>query len=305
MKLNIKSLKITREAVILGLLALLCLLYILFRDNGRMNYSLPEFKPLETDQFTSLQLDRPGLSPVVLEKAEGQWRVQTDGFAADPGKVGRILEFLTTVEPVDLVSQSGNPSRYDLDEEHRITLTGFHGESRIREIYLGKLSSSENYTYVQFLGDKNVYTLRGTLKSVTGLEAGEFRDKTVMKIDRNDINRIAFTGAGDTAVLARGGDDSWSDLSGNVRDAGEVTDLLGRFSNLTCLRFLDSPPEGPETSAFTLSGTREYTLTLYPKTDEGYPAVSSEASGPFLLTGYTGDTLLQFFQSPSGDSPGD
>ncbi|MBI9102212.1 MAG: DUF4340 domain-containing protein [Spirochaetales bacterium] len=289
------------EYIILGVTALACLLYIGFRDTSEINYTLPSFRMISRDDFTKMEITGGQSSLLSIEKSDAGWMIAEGSYPADSGKVNKLLDAVEDVVPVDLVSQAGSHGRYDLDDEKKIILKAWNGDRLVREIHFGKLSSSGNYNYVLFPGDKNVYTLRGNLRGTLDASSEEYRDKTVMQLNRNDIIKITHTESGLTRFVSKGAGDAWTYGSGEEVSSEAVNALLGNLSNLKASKFLDSKPAGAAMT-FTITTSTENTLTLYPKTDEGYPAESSYHNHPFMITSYTGDKLIEAFYPPEDES---
>ena len=284
-----------KELIVLGIVALGCLLYIGFRERGELNYTLPSFPVIATDEFTALEIISPEGKTVRIERKGTRWLL-SDQYPADPSEVNRILNALETITPVDLVSESEKYGRYELDEEHRYTVKAYKEENLVREIHLGKPSSSENYNYVLFPGNKNVYTLRGALVKTARKEEKTFRDKVVLQINRNSISEISYSATGQDILITKGGDEEWKDQDENPWDSQKVQELLGRFTALRAEDFPDAPPpKGGEIAVITLRGEKESALTLFEKGDDGYPALSSDYPFPVIISEYTGDSILTDF----------
>jgi len=280
------------EGAVLAVLALVSLLTIGLRDRGVRNYTLPVFPVISPDQFSLLEIIPPRGEPVIITKTGSQWLLDDD-YPAAPSTVDRILDALATLEPVDLVSDSGNYGRYDLEDDQRYTLKAYKGENLVREIYLGKPSSSENYNYVQFPGSRGVYTLRGALIKTLRQEPVSYRDTQVLQVNRSAVTRIETEMAGVRTVAIKGPEDQWTTPEGEPRDAAPIQELLGRLTSLNAVAFPESiPGAGDELAVIRLSGGKDQSLTLFEKTVDGYPARSSGYPFPFVISAYTGDALI-------------
>ena len=293
------------EYIILGIVAAGSILYIGLREKSDINYKLPDFRLISRDDFTKIEISGNVAAVLEFVKEADGW-ILTDGkYPAESGKINKLLDAVEEVVPVDLVSQAGSHSRYDLDDETKIVLKAWNGDRLIREIDFGKLSTSGNYNYVLFPGDKNVYTLRGNLSTTLESPADDFRDKKIFQLNRNDIIKLAYSdpAGGLSTVLTKSGDDQWIDETGTAFDSTKVSTILGTLSSLHCTEYLDSPPSGTGITIKVTTST-ENVLTLYSKKEAGYPASSSAGSHPFLLTAYTGDTLIDAFTSSTGPLPG-
>lgn len=285
-----------KEFIILGIIALSCLLYIAFRSQGDLKYALPTFPSISSDEFTSLAIIPPEGETFRINKVDGTWRI-SDGYPASSTSVERLLEVLEKISPVDLVSESAKYDRYELDGNHRHTLMGYNGDNPIREIHFGKLSSSGNYNYVLFPGNKNVYTLRGSLISTLKGGAESFRERTILKTNRNTINEVSYAETGKDAIsITKNNEGLWNDSDGNAWETEKMDEFLGRFASLRAEGFLsDSPEDDTQLAVITLKGEKIFTLTIHQKEDDTYPVRSSEYPFPTTIAEYTGDAIINTF----------
>ena len=126
------------EYIILGAIALVCVLYIGLRDSSEINYTLPTFRMISREDFTRMEVSSAENPGVEFVKTSEEWFLSDGDYPADTGKVNKLLDALEEVVPVDMVSQSENYGRYDLDEENRFTLKAWNGE---RDLF-GKFTSA-------------------------------------------------------------------------------------------------------------------------------------------------------------------
>ncbi len=301
MKFNLTE-KDIRSFVILGIIALLCIIYISFRERGDINYTLPSFPELNTDEFSRLEILPPEGNPLSMEKNGGQW-ILSDSYPADPTVVNRMLDFLENPTPIDLVSESGKYGRYELDEEGRYTLRGYNEENLLREVFFGKTSSSNKYNYVLFPGHRSVYTVRGTMVETLSRDSELFRDKLVLELNRGTVTSIKYTADDqDDIVLTKNEEESWTDSDEVVWDTEKVNEILGRFTSLRATDFPENPPEEENAVAvLTLTGETVVTLRFFNQNDKGYPVIASSYPFPVIISSYVGDSILEGFTSESAE----
>lgn len=286
------------EIAILGALALISLIYLGVRDRGELNYSLPDFPEVSAEDITMIEISYPEGTNLSLGKKGTVWEL-SDGYPADENSVTTILTALEEFNPVDLVSESGNLGRYDLDEGSRYNVRAFRGDDLLREVYLGKTSSSGSYNYVLFPGSNKVYTLRGALVKTLDKPMDNFRSKKAMTVNRNAVIALELKSPEGVKVLTKGGDDKWINQDGLIWDDARVQDIIGRVATLQAVGFpSETPMAGTELATLTIRGDKVQTLTLYPPTAEGYIAVSSDYPHPVLITEYAGNTIQENFEVP-------
>lgn len=307
--------------ITLSILVVALGLYIVFRDTNKIQYQLPEVEPFQKDRITEITYKK-GDRTVTLRKDQETWTIQPDGFPADSSKVGRLVDAVAGVAPVDLVSDKKAYEKYSLNEQERIEVTVFGDEEQLTSFYLGKESSSGRYTYMKLPDDPNIYSAQGSLKRNFLFDESALRDKQVLSFNAEDITRIVFEDD-ETTVLTKllaendaapeeengsGGDAPaesaparddfvWKDEEGTIIENQKIDEWLKRAALLKCKNF-DSRPQNAEIiGVVTLTDVSDnrYTLTLYEKDENGYPATSSMTDYQFYLSPYIGETILELF----------
>jgi len=288
--------KILIELAILAAVALVSLIYIGVRDRGEINYKLPDFPAVSAEDMTRIDITYPDGSSIGMGKKGNSWEL-TDGYPADENTLSTILNALEEFTPVDLVSESGNPGRYELDEGNRYRVRAYRGDDLLREVFLGKTSASGSYNYVLFPGSDKIYTLRGALVKTLDKPKDNFRSKKAMTVNRNAVVALELKTAEGLKVLTKGGDDQWVNQDGIIWDNAKVQDIIGRAATLQAVGFPSTTPiNGSEVATLTIRGDKVQTLTLYPPTQEGYIAISSDYPHPVLITEYAGNTIQENFR---------
>ncbi len=297
--------KIKKEFVILGLVIAALAAYLVQRSGDRTQYTLPTVAPLAAADVSRIQVTHAGQS-VVLVRSGDRWRIDPQGFAADPQKVKEILEAITGFGLTALVSESKNYPLYELDEEHRINVKAWQGEELKRDFDIGKTAPSFRHTFVRLAGDDRVYHGRDNIRFRFEGGVDDFRDKTVLAFDRSEITEIRITKGEAALTLSRspeqkkdaaagappaaGNRETWSSADGREAEGSAVAALLAALSDLKCASFIADREKSSFTQpVFTvaLKGAKEHTLSVFePTTPEGKerPAVSSGSDWPFLIS---------------------
>ena len=289
--------KIRKEFIILVAAAAALVLFLIIKPGDKINYKLPDITKLEKSEISSLEI--VSSSRIIrMEKEDETWVIKPEGFIAETSQVDKILDFIINLRAVDLISEAGLYERYELDEETRITLKGYSNGSLIREFHTGKVSDNYSYTYFLLPNDQNIYSTRDNIRSTINKDKDGFRDKTVLASNRNDITELAFSGNDIDITYRKTEDETWKTDTGETVDAAQISDLLSRLSSLKCSSWLNETPQTertPEGYNIAITGVIKQTLTIYGKTDEGYPAVSSDSDFPFILPVYTSERILEGF----------
>ena len=77
---------------------------------------------------------------------------------------------------------------------------------------------------------------------------------------------------------------TWTDNSGEPVERETIEELLATLSDLDAFSYADPGRlEGAPVFSITLTGAKTYTLEVFPRRDNLYPARSSENAYPFNL----------------------
>jgi len=221
----------------------------------------------------------------------------------------------------ELISESKNYQRYDLDAKDGIQLKCWAKDELIFEILIGKAAESFNHTFVKLPGNQAVYQAKGNFRKNFDMELGDFREKTVLAFDKETIGTLDIQAGGEAETYTKqetppdsaetkdgekpvaqdaGGKPKWVNANGEDADADKITSLISTLSNLKCEKFIEGKSKNDFSDpvhTLTLTGVKEYTLLLYAEMEvDGesfFPAVSSENDYPFLMTQWRSDNIMK------------
>lgn len=302
--------KLKKEYMILAVLIVALSLYLIFYKRDRTRYQLPELPEVPISEISRIEVSRPD-GTMVLEKKKDRWVFSAEGYAADAGRVGDILDAIGKLTLTALVSESKSYERYDLDKAKRISVKAWTGEGLRREFDAGKTAPSYRHTFVRIAGDDRVYHARGDFRGRLDRTVEDLRDKTVLKFAETEISRVDIREAQGSLTLTRkeapvevkAGDPGkaeegplpkaelgWQSSEGRAVEEARIEALLAALSNLKCTAFVyDRKKTDLVDPIYTLHlrGSKDYTLSIFAKRKEdekAYPAISSENDSPFLLS---------------------
>lgn len=295
--------------IVLGILIVALSLYLVLRQRDRMQYTIPELNSLSAQEIEVLEIEQPG-GVVTMARSGETWQIQPEGYRADPTAIGEMLKTVTDLRLTELVSVTGNYSRYDLDEQSRIRVTVFKHDKVLRSFDLGKRSPTYNHTFIRIDGDDRVFQTPGDPGGLFGLTKEDLRDRLVLSFDKDTITEIRAEGAGWTVNLIRTPKDStedqgfsgekkrftWRAETGEVWDAETIDELLNTLSALKAFRYREQGDrEGDPVFSITLTGQKLYTLDFFARQDNTYPASSSESEYPFALFYAITENIINVF----------
>ena len=117
------KIQINKEFLILFVIFAALPVYLSFQRTDRLHYELPRLDALDPGAITSLEIAFDSRS-VALSVRDGSWRIEPQGYPADPAKVHRMLSAITALSLTDLASESGSLERYGFGGQEKITVQG-------------------------------------------------------------------------------------------------------------------------------------------------------------------------------------
>ncbi len=303
-----------KEYIVLFILIAALAGYLYLQRTDRVNYEIPQIVAVDAGAITGIQIaSRDG--KVSLSKKDGSWYIEPMGYPADIAKVGRMLEPITNFTLTDLVSESGSFERYSLGEADRITVKAYAGTELRRSFDLGKAAPTQQHTFVTLPDDNRVFHAMGSFRRDFELAAADLRDMQVLSFPKDEITGVRISAQGKETILTRtevepageegesvDKDDAsprrivWKDAAGVEADKPEVDALLSGLSDLDCEGYLEDltrEQAGDPELTITLTGARDYTLSLHSARDAKTPATSSANDYVFVLPGYRQENIAK------------
>lgn len=322
--------KSKKEYIVIALAIILLSVYLFVRKTDQTEYLLPAITQVAASDITRIEIARHNGS-VILEKKDGKWRIQPKDYAADSGKVNTMLDDLSKLTLTALVSESKSYARYDLDPDKAVHVKAWAGERLARDIQIGKPASTYQHTFVRIGDNPDVYHARENLKNAFDQTAENLRDKTVLAFSQDEVKEISITQDGKQTVIKKSeappaaappeappapaagaapaeapapspatkpAEVQWVTDQGKITDLSKMSRLLSTLSHLSCDSYLDdkNPADlGMPVRTLVVQGKKNYTLSLYAKTDKDaktYIATSSEVPSVFTLSNYQAEPLM-------------
>jgi hypothetical protein len=310
--------KAKSEYIILGVVIAAMLLYLLLHNPNRINYQLPALPSITRAEIGRIAITKTG-ETIRLEKKDGQWLIQPQGFPSDPVKINAIVNAIFNLRLTALVSESRNYSPYGLDKENEIMVKAYKNEQVLREFSVGNAASTYSHTYVKLANDPRVFHARNSFRGDFDQKVDGLRDKTVLQFDKNEISAIEINSAGEKILFVKNVkpievkanekqpegqaapppvEESWLMADGKPGNLSELKSIIAQASQLACEQFIEDKTRNDfKEPIYTvlLKGRKEYRLAIYAKAEKeiSYPAVSSESPYPFLLSAYKAENIMK------------
>ena len=310
--------KIKKEFIILVAIIIALSLYLILRNPDRTNYRLPKVPAVAAKDISRIEISREGAS-IILKKELDIWHITPQRYLADAEKAEDMLDAISKLTLTALVSESKDYGRYDLTPDKKITVKAWTGDTLKRAFEVGKAATSFRHTFVKVDGDHRVYHAQDNFRDKFDQTLGDLRDKAVLSFNKEEIREIGLTKGEESIVLSRGElpaatdadqdpevrsqappktETVWKSADGKKAVESEVSGLLATLSGLRCDTYIDDRKKEDITdpiSTIQLKGAKEYTISIYDKTDKDekkYPAISSENDYPFLLSDWQAEKIM-------------
>lgn len=299
--------KIKKEYILLALLIASSVGYLVFQRADRMHYKLPVLEQVKADSISSIEIGREGKT-TVLKRQDKTWLITPQNWRADQTKVSEMLEALAHLTVTDLVSETRDYDRYELDNGKKATIRAFAGTVLRRDIIVGKAAPTYNHTYAMLPGDTRVYLVSGDIPRTFLVPPSDMRDMLVLSLTPPDIARIEIDHNGKKTTLIRsealqdktgnvskGETDgkakliTWHTETGRTVDKSEVDTFLAGLAKVYCGEYLDDAVKVDLKNPLTvlvMKGAEVHTLSIFRKTGDKVPALSSQSESPFVMPDY-------------------
>jgi len=324
--------KLKKEYIILVAIISALSLYLIMHNTKRIHYQLPEVPVVAPKDISKLEIVKAG-ETILLNKKENTWYVGPKEYPADSGKVKEMLEFVEQLTVTTLVSEAKSYDRYDLNDDKKIAVRVWTGDTLKLEFEIGKTATSYRHTFIKLAGDVRVYHAKGNFRDTFDQTTDTLRNMTVLAFSQVDIQQIQITKEKETIIVGRkqipievsvtedsGKSDKkaaeapktkmvWQTADGKEVDESSLDRLLASLAKIQCEKYINDKKKEDFISPvyeWKLQGTQEYTLAIFDKINkdaQNYPAISSENGYPFFLSDPQVDSLIkntdEIWQHPS------
>jgi hypothetical protein len=312
-----KSSKAKAEFIVLGIVIVALSLYLVLRNPNRINYQLPDLPPIIKAEISRIDIAKAG-QLIRLEKKDGQWWIQPQGFSSDQTKVSAIVDAIFNLSLTALVSESENYFPYGLDKENEIGVKAFKNGQVLREFSVGNVASTYSHTYVKLVNDPRVFHARNSFRGDFDQKIDGLRDKTVLKFDPNEISAIEISNPSEKILFTKNvkpvevkanekmpagqapppAEASWLMTDGQPGNNAELKGIIDQVSQLACEQFIEGKTKDDFKEpiySVLLKGRKDFILSIYRKAEKeiNYPVLSSESPYPFLLSSYSAENIMK------------
>ncbi len=172
----------------LGVIAFL-LLYLIVANNDKSSKNVPEIKGWEMES-TEILIDKKGESLLKIIKKDGKWLIGDAAYPADKNKVNKLETGIKDLKITDFVSRGPYYEKYNLTTGMAIRITIKSDSAVLRDILVGKKSSTNRSTYVKFPEKNEIYLASGSLTDEYNKDVADIRDMEIYKVDKSAVESL-------------------------------------------------------------------------------------------------------------------
>jgi hypothetical protein len=197
-----------------------------------------EFRDKKLTDLTTAQVVRAlvktSAGEMEFEKKADHWEIVKPLRArGDDQKIADLLAQITTAQIQQFVAEDrGDLRPYGLAEP-RGSVTLFTAEDKTGQTLqiggpAGAAEKDKDQVHVRFTARNAVYTLPKKIEEILALKPADLRDRHLVRIDPNILDRVTIDAAGKGKTVLARKDESWTIASRNNQPAnpGEVTRML-------------------------------------------------------------------------------
>ena len=170
------------------------------------------------------------------------------------------------------------------------------------------------YTFIKLEDDYRVYQAREDLRDIFSTDIDDIRDKTVLSFNSEEVENIYLKRDGKELAFNKKGMPSeeeegktvtrWETGDGKNIDAALMNSLLSDILGIKCSEYIydiNNVELGDPLYVIRVRDKNEHTLTVYPKKEDDYRAVSSDNPTPFSLYSWRIDNIIEKFDKMLGE----
>lgn len=303
-----------KEFAILFFIIAVLVFYIYSEKGEKTHYELPEITRIDADDISKITITKSG-EEITLVRENDKWFAGEQKYPADSTVIDNMVGNIAGLKLTALASESKSYSIYELDKDKRIEVEGYKGDELLRKIIIGKPAASYRHTFVMLDDDHRVFHAEGNIKNSFDKKVSDLRDRTVMRFS-DDITDLVIKKGDEEIKIARAsapvsvditGEEGearktqeagpkWTTADGRPVKESEIDGIINTLSSFQCDEFLeDETKDDFKSPIYTaaLAGVNTYTISIFEKTGDKYPAVSSESPYPFLIAEWKANKIMK------------
>ncbi len=248
--------------VLIILLALLAGIYLISEYSGSGDRTFKsQVVSLDTAKVDRIIIDNPASGRLIVSRKVAGWQLEASGktYTVEASAMRSLLIPLANMKSTGVAAISKDKhGDLQVNDSSGVHLLAMHGNKTLADLYFGKLSyqqpstavapkaqAMQQYqqqgkmiTYVREGGDETVYAVEGFLRSTYGKDVDDYRDKTLVKLNKDDVTRIDFDYAEKGSFSLGKNEGNWM-IEGQIADSTMTVRYLQKLSRQRAREFAD------------------------------------------------------------------
>ena len=193
------------------------------------------FASLQADTIDEVKVSTAAGDATTLKKEGGAWKItQPMDAQASESEVSGLTSALGQIEIVRVIDENPtNLNDYGLSNPRIEIDFKAAGDKDYRKLLVGEKSPTGSDLFAKRNDEKKVFLIPATQETSFNRTTFDFRDKTLLKFEREKVDALDITAGGKTLAIAKdGGEWKMSKPVQTKADFGSVEGLVGRLQTV-------------------------------------------------------------------------
>ncbi len=315
--------KKNKNGIYLLILIVLFGIYLLFKfvinTAPDSNFDLSMLS-VDTAKIAAITIKQPkDKDPLKLTETDGKWQVTQAGKTApaDESTIKGIYSVLAEMKIQNVAATSQDKwKEFQLTDSLATEVQLFDQAGQIlKDFYIGKFTYRQRnvyggmysnnvsgLTYVRLANRDESFIVRGFLPMSFNRDFNNFRNQTIVRLDKNAVENLSFTYPADTGFVVSKADSAvWMINKKDTADIKKVNQYLGMLSWVRDVKFDDNfTPSNDAVYTMQFSGKnfQPVTVRVYQKDSVNYIINSTQNPKTFFVSNKNG-TLKRLLKTVS------
>jgi hypothetical protein len=193
------------------------------------------FASLQADKIEEVKVSTVAGESTTLKKDGATWKItQPAELPASESDVSQLTSALGQVEIVRVIDENpSNLNDYGLSNPRVEVDFKAAGDKDYRKLFIGEKTPTGGDFFAKRNDEKKVFLIPAAQDTSFNRTTFDFRDKTLIKFERDKVDALDITAGGKTIAIAKdGGDWKMSKPVQTKADFGSVEGLVGRLQTV-------------------------------------------------------------------------
>lgn len=258
------------------------------------------------------EIDSLQINDLKIYKENENWFLGEKKYPANEAKVNNLVNDVKEIKLLGTASTSfKNAERYGLADEEKISVQAFGNGKLLREIFVGKNTSTNSQSYICVDNKNSIYLVQNALHTNFTVSIDSLRKNEIFNIDSNSIVELELNSSNGNFVLVKNIPQGTSEVSestwnlvksentgveiGDVLDKQKIDSWVKSISNLQASKWLEDDfvlPSSPDVSLKITAAGKTFTVDLYYEDDEQeITAFSNSSPYAFKVQSYVANRI--------------